>query len=155
METAKPLALVGRKHPALHEPTERVGEWDDRTRVLAHRMAATLSRMRGYALAAPQVGHRLNLVVHRSGLVLIDVDVLATGPTETLLEACLSLPGRFYAVPRHTRATVTGTDLDGHRSSRAVEAIDARCWQHESDHLAGQLLTGRFEEIRHPERWAG
>lgn len=150
----RPLALVGRKHPALHEPAERVGEWDDGTRLLAQRMAATLARVRGYAIAAPQVGRRLNLVVHRSGLVLIDIDVFTSGPMETQLEGCLTLPGRWFAVPRHLRATVVGTDLDGNRSTVGVEGIDARCWQHENDHLAGRLLSGRFDEVRHPEKWS-
>lgn len=149
----RPLALVGRKHPALHEPVESVGEWDDRTRLLARRMAATLSRVRGYAIAAPQVGHRLNLVVHRSGLALIDIEVYASGPLETQLEGCLTLPGRWFAVPRHLRASVVGTDMDGNRSATGVQDIEARCWQHENDHLAGLLLSGRFDEVRHPEKW--
>lgn len=146
----KPLALVNRRHPALHRAARPCrGE----RAVLAARMLLTLKAHGGWALAAQQVGYDVNLVVHHSGLVLCDVEVRPDERMQTRLEGCLTLPGRWFAVPRATTATVQGTDEQGQRVVLAVSDFEARGWQHEADHLAGLLISGRFEEVPNPERW--
>jgi peptide deformylase len=151
--TSRPFALVGRKHPALHRKADWIGKPQPEHQILAARMAATLSRQRGMALAAPQVGHSLRLVVWDTK-ALCDPIVHVSGPLEHALEGCLSLPGRWYAVPRHTKAHVVGLSLQGERVEFDIEGVEARMWQHEHDHLEGLLIAGRCEEVRHPERWS-
>jgi peptide deformylase len=151
MET-KPLALVGRDHPALHMPARPVEDYEEARR-LAGRMWETLRRKQGYAIAAPQVGRALQLVVTPT-LWLANPMLLEVGAeTETTIEGCLSLPGRWYSVARAKRAVVKGYDLvNGANVTRSTAGVDARMWQHECDHLEGLLLEGRFHQVRHPER---
>lgn len=142
-----PIALVGRKHPTLTRRADFVGEPSDRHRRLAEQMRQTLSRARGLAIAAPQVGHSLQMIVTPS-LVVCDPIVHTDGRLVTDVEGCLSLPGRWYEVERYDHATVVGLDLDCHRVELDVTGIDARMWQHERDHLYGVLISTLGPEIR-------
>lgn len=150
--SSNPIALVGRKHPALARPADEVTDFDDAHR-LARRMIATLQRLRGHALAAPQVGWSKQLVVSRT-LTLANPRIVATkGEVVVQEEGCLSLPGRWFLVPRYETVTVLAQNLDGDEVEFTThDPIQARMWAHEADHLAGELLLGRFEEIRGERR---
>lgn len=151
----KPLQMVGRKHPALNAPAQPSTSWSrEKLQVLAERMRGTLQRQRGYALAAQQVGAPVSLIVFSNGAVVRDLEIVEHSDRQiTSIEGCLSLPGRWYEVPRFQRVAITGLTLAGEPSTAELADIDARVVQHEADHLAGLLLRGRYEEIRHPERY--
>jgi len=153
----RPLALVGRKHPALHAPALAV---DDPATVydLADRMIATLRRHRGYALAACQVGEFVNLVVLGPGMAYcnVAVEVEADTPRAVAVEECLSLPGRRFAVPRAVLVRVEAFDLvRAERIAAEFRDLDARLWQHEADHLNGVLISDRYPEVRRGEQLGG
>jgi peptide deformylase len=65
------------------------------------------------------------------------------------LEACLSLPGIGAALPRATRATVAGFDRHGDPVAVSGHGELARCFQHETGHLRGELYIDRLDG---PER---
>lgn len=167
--TSKPLALVGRKHPALHEPAHDVEPNDPEAARVADRMLATLKAInrgdisgdRGLALAAPQVGVRLRLVVFAGPyylgvsrtreLIVANLQLVPTADDtiETLPEGCLSIPGRRFAVPRTTTCKASGMTLGGEWASWESEtALEARLFQHEVDHLAGRLISDTWPEVR-------
>lgn len=150
---AKPIRLVGRKHEALHKPAEIVVDFDEDLQTLARRMRATLLSMgkHALALAAPQVGHPVQLVLARQDeeIVAIVNPAIATGGKLIAgEERCLSIPGRLFEVPRHQHAVVVGRNLDGVEFGCDAADRQARMWQHEVDHLNGLLLIGRFPEVR-------
>lgn len=62
-------------------------------------------------------------------------------------EACLSVPGVHVRRLRASYARVEGVDLDGRPVAIEGTGELARCLQHETDHLRGELyidaLTGR------------
>lgn len=142
------MQLVGRKHPALNEKAADVERYDENLMRLAYRMLLTCTRNGGMAIAAPQVGRGIRLIVTANGEVMANPRVEAGGKLVAGREGCLSLPGRWYEVPRYDHAVVVGYGLDG--KPRGVDAADivARMWQHEEDHLNGLLLRGRYDEIR-------
>lgn len=151
--TERGLALVGRLHPALHTPADPVEEITGTLRTLAERMRVTMQRARGTAIAAPQVGHTLQLVV-RSDVTVFNPRVHTDGRLVPGLEGCLSIPGRTFEVERWDRATVTGLRDDETPIEIELTGWEARVWQHELDHLDGRLIIGRYPEVRHPEQWS-
>jgi peptide deformylase len=55
-------------------------------------------------------------------------------------EGCLSIPGVTALRRRATRATVTGTDLNGDPVTVTGDGELARLLQHETGHLRGELF---------------
>lgn len=145
----KPMALVGRDHPALHTVADECGEASLELAELAGRMNATRTRKNGLAIAAPQVGQSLRLIVWHAG-VLVDPKIVAVDgeTTDGDVEECLSLPGRYYRVSRAPRCTVTGFDLADEFHFIEAEGLQARMFQHEIDHLDGFLASDRGPEVR-------
>lgn len=167
-----PLPLVGRTHVALHAPAQRITGSGADLDALVERMSMTLFRARGYALSACQVGFPFNLIVVADpsgqqrpvgfvnvsvGAVPITVLTGSTTPTEpaadtiaTEIEGCLSRPGRWYRVPRRTTINVTaaraGFGVIYEPGTFTAVGMAARMWQHETDHLAGRLISDEWPE---------
>ena len=151
----KPIRLVGRDHPALHQVAEDVTVFDEHLEILAWRMLLTCRAQRGLAIAAPQVGYPIRLVVvaeGTAGIIVVNPVVEAGGKLIAGEEACLSIPGRNFQVPRHQHAVVVGQDIEGHMFGCDASDLQARMWQHEDDHMNGLLLLGRFDEIKGQRR---
>lgn len=152
--TVKPMKLVSRRHDALHTPAMDVRDWDAALD-LARRMQATLDRQDGAALAAAQVGHPLNLIVtdrRLDGKAWANIRITGLrGEVLRRAEGCLTMPGRWFMVPRNTIVTVQAVDVETRKDETFTVADDfvARMWQHEFDHVAGRLLIDRYEEVRH------
>lgn len=150
----RPMALVGRNHRALHTPAAEITDADDEIRTLASRMYATVIAQRGLALAAPQVGASVRMIVSRDGNVSINPVLRGHSETTELgAESCLSLPCRSFNVERYTE--VQGAAFVPSASGDAlllkeftVEGALARLWQHELEHLDGHLISDRWPEIR-------
>ncbi|MDJ1131694.1 peptide deformylase [Streptomyces iconiensis] len=110
----------------------------------------------GAGLAANQVGVDLRLFVydcpdddgirHVGHLVNPVLDLPEPGSRRLVddYEGCLSVPGAGMPVPRTDRAVVRGFDKDG--NPVVIEGLGyfARCLQHETDHLLGQMYLDRL-----------
>lgn len=145
----KPLNLVGRKHPALHQQAAEIEFIEEEIIELASRMLGTVQVRRGLALAAPQVGVSIQLVVLHNGNALVNPTVEALTDEEFVgVEGCLSIPGRQFRVPRPKEVQVSGLTLEGQLTDVVVEGIDSRMWCHEADHLAGILISDHYKEVR-------
>lgn len=145
----KPLNLVGKNHEALHRPAERVENIDDEVYRIAGRLLATVRVRRGLAIAAPQVGISLQIVVLPNGNAVVNPeyealsDEMIDGP-----ESCLSLPGRHFRVPRAREAQVGATLLNGDEIDLELDGLGSRMWAHELDHLRGVLISDLYPEVR-------
>jgi peptide deformylase len=60
-------------------------------------------------------------------------------------ERCLSLPGLYGQVPRHTEIRFEAAGLDGESIAFNAHRFHARLLQEEYDHLDGMLYTMRME----------
>lgn len=137
-----PWALVGRDHPALHEPAKLIDEVTAHHWNLAARLVATVRAHDGVALTAPQIGHGVSLMASIGGDVVANPRITeASTDTELGRETCLSLPGRVYEVERPSKVQVTGMGLDGQWSQWWVDGFLARMWCHTIDHLNGIMLS--------------
>ncbi|WP_441248748.1 peptide deformylase [Kitasatospora sp. McL0602] len=61
-------------------------------------------------------------------------------------EGCLSVPGPYRTVARPDHAVVRGFDKDGGPLVIEGHGYFARCLQHETDHLHGQLYLDRLSQ---------
>jgi peptide deformylase len=165
------LKIVAVGHPVLRQTPRALTPKEIRgpeVKDLIEHMRETLRDAPGVGLAAPQIGHSLNLAViedrveyHKAATetelkererVPVDFHVLINPQIETLadsqvcfFEGCLSLPGFMAEVPRARSVRVTCLD---HRGKPCV--IEARGWyarilQHEIDHLHGKLYIDRMQ----------
>lgn len=123
-------------------------------RAVAARMIEIMHEARGVGLAAPQVGLAWRLfVVNPTGepgddRVLINPQLLDPGAeTGEHEEGCLSIPGVSAMIRRPLRITVRAVDLDGRPVEMTSDALPARIWQHETDHLDGVLIIDRMTAL--------
>ena len=126
---------------------------DDKTSRLIKWMTRAMYQHQGIGLAAIQVGYQLRMFVmdcSRSGdnsRVFINPKIVEKS-TETLrdTEGCLSAPGKTGDVSRHIRIILKYQDQDGKEERKTFYNLEARCIQHEMDHLDGKLCID-YEKI--------
>jgi peptide deformylase len=142
----------------------------DRTmKQLVADMFETMQAANGVGLAAPQVGLPIQLcvieippeieeredgseveVVPAEQYVLFNPKIVkSSGDEVTRDEGCLSLPGFYGHVPRHSWVTVEYQDITGKaRRLRKADGLLGWALQHEIDHLNGVLFTERIRDLR-------
>ena len=119
---------------------------------LIREMFGTMYREKGIGLAAPQVGESLQVcVINCTGkkdgeLVLINPVIIDSSGEVSDEEGCLSVPGIRSNVTRAEHVKVRGYDQHGNEVEIEADGLQARCLQHELDHLAGRLFVDRLGE---------
>jgi peptide deformylase len=63
-------------------------------------------------------------------------------------EGCLSFPNLWLKVERHNKITAAYLDNTGKQCIIELEGIDARCFQHELDHLDGITFTEYVSNLK-------
>ena len=124
---------------------------------LALGMLHTMYAASGRGLAAPQIGVLTRLFVMdvtwkegaQNPCVCLNPEILDAAPeTSVMEEGCLSIPGVLAPVTRPDEITLAYTDLDGVRVVRRLSGMEARCAQHEIDHLDGLVTFDRLQADR-------
>jgi peptide deformylase len=115
----------------------------------ARRMGHLMHEALGIGLAATQVGVMHRLLVYQVdpeaplGVLVNPVLEWASEETEVMDEGCLSLPGVLVEVERATAVRVRAQDETGAPLTVEASGLEARCIQHEMDHLDGVLILDR------------
>ncbi|MEO6700562.1 MAG: peptide deformylase [Jatrophihabitantaceae bacterium] len=152
---ARPVVVVG--DPVLHTPTAPVTEFDDELARLIEDMFATMYVAEGVGLAATQIGVGQAVFVYdcpdddevRHKGHLVNPRIVATsGPAQKKEEGCLSVPGPYASLERPYLATVAGQDRDGNPIEVTGSGFLARCFIHETEHLAGTLYIDHLNRRR-------
>ncbi len=155
-----PIYIYGQ--PVLRKVAEDITPDYPNLKELISNMFDTMDRAEGCGLAAPQIGLAIRVVV-------IDLDVLSDDypqykgyrrafinphiievgeDTDSKDEGCLSLPGINESVKRPTRIHVKYFDADWQEHDEWVEGFEARCMQHEFDHLEGKMFIDHLGGLR-------
>lgn len=120
----------------------------------------TMYFAQGRGLAAPQIGVMQRLFVMDCGwkdgqstpMAMINPVIMAAERSPVIAEeGCLSIPGVLVPVTRHIAVTVQWTAAEGDIHMADFDGMEARCIQHEFDHLNG-LVT--FDSLPADERAA-
>ena len=142
-----PFAIRMFGDPVLKQRCAEVTEIDDALRRLVDGMIQTMYEAPGVGLAANQVGVQKRLFVYDVGEgphVVIN-PVLHDPRGEWLHhEGCLSVPDLWWDIPRAKEVRLTGIDLEGNEIDVEGDKLEARVFQHETDHLDGFLLLERI-----------
>ncbi len=122
----------------------------------------------GVAIAAPQIGESLRVFVIAEKVfketvqevaakekVLMNKPLVFINPVLTRLsrkkremsEGCLSVRGRYGAVLRHEKATITAQDIHGIPFTYHGSGLLAHIFQHEVDHLEGILYIDKATKL--------
>lgn len=145
--------ILTTRDPALHKVCKPVTAFDGKLHKLLDDMKETLLDAGGVGLAAPQVGILRRVVVVDMGaeepelLELVNPELLETSGEQCGAEGCLSVPGKYGLVKRPNYARVRAQDRDGNWFEAEGEALIARCFCHELDHLDGILYTEVMERF--------
>ncbi|WP_430809908.1 MULTISPECIES: peptide deformylase [unclassified Carboxylicivirga] len=155
-----PVALYG--NPVLCKKAAPVLPDDQQISQLIKDLWATLYRTDGIGLAAPQVGHSLQLFV-------VDLDVYKDEHPELkgfkkvfinpqlevlpsrrvwMTEGCLSLPGISRKVKRSDKVRIHYYDEQFVAHEEVYAGFAARVIQHEYDHLEGCLFIDRLGRFK-------
>jgi peptide deformylase len=137
--------------PVLREPCRNVETFDELLERLYNDMVETMYDAPGVGLAAPQIGLSLRFFVFDAhdghGPHAVANPVLSELEGEqTDEEGCLSIPSLWYPTPRAMHARVEGLDVKGRPVSFEGEALSARIFQHETDHVNGLLFLDRLSD---------
>ena len=143
-----PIRTLG--DPVLREPTRQVELFDDALRRLAADMTETMYAAPGVGMAANQVGLSVACFVYddregHTGFVA-NPELSELEGEDTMDEGCLSIPGPYHPTVRAQSARLRGLDLDGEPLDIGAEALLARIFQHETDHLKGGLYIDRLDD---------
>lgn len=63
-------------------------------------------------------------------------------------EGCLSFPNLYLKVKRYSTVNVEYFDRTGQKCIMKLSGIDARCFQHELDHLDGVCFTSKISQLK-------
>ena len=147
-------------HPSLKRKARELGPDDGG--VIAEVATDLVETMESFGhcvgLAAPQLDHLVRIVAvdvtgHKKAttqnglLVLVNPVVVEAEGAEVGREGCLSIPHLTANVRRATRIRVEARDPQGEPVSVESEAFEARCLQHEIDHLDGLLFLDRVDSL--------
>jgi len=117
-------------------------------------MLDTMYHAQGRGLAASQVGVMKRVFVmdcswkegSPSPMVMINPTVMAAERVPvTADEGCLSIPGVMVPVTRNTAVTLQWTAAEGDIHMADFDGFEARCIQHEFDHLNGVVTFDRID----------
>jgi len=149
------LTVLRFPDPRLKTKAKPVSEITDDTLTIIDDMLATMYDEKGVGLAATQVDIHQRIVVmdvSENGdqpIVLINPEIINKGD-ETVIneEGCLSVPGIYAKVNRHTTCTVKALNRDGEEFTLDGEELLSICIQHELDHLNGVLFVDYLSPLK-------
>jgi len=143
--TVRPIRLIG--DPVLRTACEPVTRFDDALARLVAELLDTVQVPGRAGVAANQIGASWAVFAYnvdsKLGYVINPVLAAAAGE-QAGPEACLSVPGISATRHRAVHVVVTGTDLRGDPVIVRGDGELARCLQHETGHLHGELYIDRL-----------
>lgn len=141
------LTLIESNDPVLKQIAEPVTKITSEYRDMARMMVDLMKNRRGIGLAAPQIGHSIQMAVvyvkrqQKHPIVMYNpVITNKSDNTEYNSEGCLSFPELFVDVERPVSIEVQYMDGKGKKAKLSAVDLLARCIQHEVDHLHGVTL---------------
>lgn len=155
-----PIYIYGQ--PVLRKEAADITSDYPNLKELIDNMFETMDRADGCGLAAPQVGLPIRVVVIDLDIMsddypqykgyrraFINPHVIEVGEEiDVMDEGCLSLPGIHEPVKRPTRVRVQYYDADWNAHDEWVDGFEARCMQHEFDHLEGKMFIDHLFGLR-------
>lgn len=122
-------------------------------------MIDVMKKLKAYGVAGPQIGYDYTVFVCWLSAREEEDILVMINPQEVLdyyggrctfdenVEGCLSLPGISGVVRRKENIHMRWLDRDGFEKEAVFQGWDARVVQHELDHLYGELIHEKFNQV--------
>ncbi len=146
--------ILNERDPFLRKISRPVENFDGRLHRLLEDMADTMGKANGVGLAAVQVGvlRRVVTIDVGNGVIeLINPEIIDVSGEQDGMEGCLSSPGEYGMVLRPMKAKVRALDRHGKPFEMEGEALLARAFCHETDHLNGRLFKDLASRMIDPD----
>jgi len=148
------LSLVTPKHPALSTPanidpfTTDI-DWVEREDAMLQLMVDKF----GLGLASPQIGESHNMFVMQHSVFgeigVYNPEILSYSEEKiSMEEGCLTFPLLFLNITRPATVDVRYYKNDGIIIEDTFHGMDARCFQHEYEHLQGAIYLDHASELK-------
>lgn len=142
------MQIITYPDPILEKKSKKIKDpLDPKIQKLIKDMIKAMRENSGVGLAAPQVGKSLRLCViekDNESYVLINPKITSKSKDcEINEEGCLSFPGKFLPIKRHTKVKVRYLNEKGERCKIKADGLLSRALQHEVDHLNGELFINK------------
>ena len=148
------MKIVNYPHPSLRHKAVPVPAIDKKVQAFVQEMLELMYEGKGLGLAAPQVGLPYQVFVmnlnheNREGQrVYINPLIVERKGSVEGEEGCLSFPGLYAKVRRAKTVRCQAYDIKGELVDQTVSDLEARVWQHEVDHLHGELFIDKVGSI--------
>lgn len=144
--------IVKVPHPTLRTVAQPLENPDNLPEAIFWRIMNMLQVMegaKGIGLAAPQINWPVRVfVMNVTGLesdnyIFINPGVELSGKIINSIEGCLSIPEINGVVLRNESVVVKAYGINGKPFTETFHGLEARCIQHEYDHLCGILFTDK------------
>lgn len=142
-------------HPVLHTVALRVteDEFGPSLLELCDNMVEVMLKSNGIGLAAPQIGIARQIFVMQNPdgsykHVINPIVTPISNATQTQKEGCLSYPGLVLSITRPEYVKVEYQDPNGGHQTECLSGLQARCFQHEADHLQGVCFVDGLSELK-------
>ena len=147
--------LVEPKHQALHsraniDPFSTDFNWFEKEAEMLQLMHDKF----GIGLASPQLGYSYNMFVMNHSILgdigVFKPEILETSEeTVVIEEGCLTFPLLYLHITRPEKVKVKYFKSDGKTIVETwMDGMDARCFQHEFEHLQGELFLDRVSDLK-------
>lgn len=107
---------------------------------------------RGIGIAANQVGYDRRVIVlklkDQEPFALFNPEIVTATDEKADDEGCLSFPNLFIKINRANTVTVKYLDKHNKECTLTLSGYDAKCVQHEIDHLDGITFTKRVSKLK-------
>ncbi len=143
------IRIYGEK--VLREKAKKVEKLDEYILETLDNMVETMKDAGGVGLAGPQIGVGLTIfVLGVEGVIrkVINPEILYL--SKELVEreeGCLSIPGVYKKLERPNVVRVKYLNEKGKVVEEEVDGLLSRAFQHEYDHLVGELFVDKLEPV--------
>ena len=148
------FSLIHETNPILKQKAEN---WDFETHVNAAVIEREMLELMRSSNAIGLAGNQIGLLRRVFVMKLADGRELGCFNPWIMLgdndlingeEGCLSFPNLWLKVERHNKITAAYLDNTGKQCIIELKGIDARCFQHELDHLDGITFTEHVSALK-------
>ena len=106
----------------------------------------------GLGLSANQIGipvQVFSMIMDDKALVVFNPEILEWSDDTTYIkEGCLSFPGLWVAIERARTVAVKFQVFDGEEQAGSMTELSARIFQHESEHMDGDLFIDNVTNFK-------
>ena len=119
---------------------------------LSAQLVENMIHHEGLGLSANQIGipvQAFSMLMDENALVVFNPEILEWDEETTYMkEGCLSFPGLWIAIERAKSVAIKFQVFDGEEQAGSMTDLSARIFQHESEHMDGDLFTDNVNNFK-------